>query len=87
MKGINTWSNYKKTKAMQKAVKQLYDAQRIDHARLRRLEGQTSLLVNATKTAFQHIDYRLIHLIHTYIWHMTDFVQRTENILHFNGKH
>ena len=26
MKDINTWSNYKKTKAMQKAVEQLYDA-------------------------------------------------------------
>ena len=34
MKGINTYSNYKKTKAMQKAVKHLYDAQQIDHARL-----------------------------------------------------
>ena len=34
MKGVNTWSNYKKTKSMQKAVEQLYDAQRIDHARL-----------------------------------------------------
>ena len=34
VKGINTWSNHKKTKAMQKAIEQLYDAQRIDHARL-----------------------------------------------------
>ena len=86
MEGINTWSNYKKTKAMQKAVEQLYDAQKIDHARLRRLEGQTSLLVKATKTAFQHIDYRLIHLnvkLNATVWHMTDFFHRTENHLAF----
>ena len=29
MQGINTWSYYKKTKAMQKAVEQLYDAQKL----------------------------------------------------------
>ena len=81
MKGINTWSNYKKTKAMQKAVEQLYDAQIIDHARLCRLEGQMSLLAKATKTEFQHIDYRLIHLDvkqNATVHHMTDFFQRTE---------
>ena len=87
MKGINTWSNYKKTKAMQKAIEQLYDAQKIAHARLRRLEGQTYLLAKATKTAFQHIDYRLIHLdviLNATIQHMIYFREQ-ENILHFNG--
>ena len=57
MKGINTWSNYKKSKAMTKVVEKLYEAQEIDHHRLTRLEGQTSLLAKTTKTAFQHIDY------------------------------
>ena len=61
MKGVNTWSNYKKSKAMTKAVEKLYEAQEIDHRRLTRLEGQTSLLAKTTKTAFQHIDYRLLH--------------------------
>ena len=55
MKGVNTWSNNKKSKAMTKAV--VYEAQEIDHRRLTRLEGQTSLLAKTTKTAFQHIDY------------------------------
>ena len=31
MKGVNTWSNYKKSKAMTKAVEKLYEAQEIDH--------------------------------------------------------
>ena len=57
MKGINTWSNYKKSKTMTKAVEKLYEAQEIDHRRLTRLEGQTSLLARTMKTAFQHIDY------------------------------
>ena len=35
---------------------------KIDHHRLTRLEGQTSLLAKTTKTAFQRIDYRLFHL-------------------------
>ena len=56
MKSVNTWSNYKKSKAMTKAVEQLYEAQEIDHKRLTHLEGQTSLLAKTTKTAFQHID-------------------------------
>ena len=88
MKGINTWSNYKKIKTTQKAVEQLYDEQKIDHARLRRLEGQTSLLAKATKTMFQHVDYRLINLdvkLNATVRHMTDFFQR--NTLHFSGKH
>ena len=42
MKGVNTWSNYKKSKAMTQAVEKLYKAQEIDHHRLTRLEGQTS---------------------------------------------
>ena len=57
MKGVNTWSNYKKSKAMTKVVEKLYEAQEIDHRRLTRLEGQKSLLAKTTKTAFQHIDY------------------------------
>ena len=57
MKGVNTWSNYKKSKAMTKAVEKLYEAQEIDHHLLTRLEGQTSLLAKTIKTAFQHIDY------------------------------
>ena len=67
MKGVNMWSNYKKSKAMTKAVEKLYEAQEIDHRRLTRLEGQTSLLARTTKTAFQHIDYRLLHLDTKYI--------------------
>ena len=39
MKDVNTWSNYKKSKAMTKAVEKLYEAQEIDHHRLTRLEG------------------------------------------------
>ena len=31
MKGVNTWSNYKKSKAMTQAVEKLYEAQEIDH--------------------------------------------------------
>ena len=31
MKGVNMWSNYKKSKAMTKVVKKLYEAQEIDH--------------------------------------------------------
>ena len=81
MKGVNTWSNYKKSKAMTKAVEKLYEAQEIDHRRLTRLEGQTSLLAKTTKTAFQHIDYRLLHLdtkLNSTIQHMTEFFKRTE---------
>ena len=80
-KGVNTWSNYKKSKAMTKAVEKLYEAQEIDHRRLTRLEGQTSLLAKTTKTAFQHIDYRLLHLdtkLNSTVQHMTEFFKRTE---------
>ena len=62
MKGVNTRSNYKKSEAMTKAVEKLYEAHKIDHEWLTRLEAQTSLLAKTTKTAFQHIDYRLLHL-------------------------
>ena len=81
MKGVNTWSNYKKSKAMTKAVEKLYEAQEIDHCRLTRLKGQTSLLAKTTKTAFQHIDYRLLHLdskLNNTVQHMTEFFKRTE---------
>ena len=86
MKGVNTWSNYKKSKAMTKAVEKLYEAQEIDHRRLTRLEGQTSLLAKTTKTAFQHIDYRLLHLdtkLNSTVQHMTDFFKRTETHFRF----
>ena len=82
MKGVNTWSNYKKSKAMRKAVEKLYEAQETDHRRLTRLEGQTSLLARITKTAFQHIDYCLLHLdskLNYTVQHMTDFFKRTES--------
>ena len=86
MKGVNTWSNYKKSKAMTKAVEKLYEAQEIDHRRLTRLEGQTSLLAKTTKTAFQHIDYRLLHLdtkLNSMVQHMTEFFKRTETHFRF----
>ena len=86
MKGVNTWSNYKKSKAMMKAVEKLYEAQEIDHRRLIRLEGQTSLLAKTTKTAFQHIDYRLLHLdtkLNYTVQHMTAFFKRTEKHFRF----
>ena len=86
MKGVNTWSNYKKSKAMTKAVEKLYEAQEIDHRRLTRLEGQTSLLAKTTKTAFQHIDYRLLHLdtkLNYTVQHMTEFFKRTETHFRF----
>ena len=86
MKGVNTWSNYKKSKAMTKAVEKLYEAQEIDHRWLTRLEGQTSLLAKTTKTAFQHIDYRLLHLdtkLNSTVQHMTEFFKRTETHFRF----
>ena len=86
MKGVNTLSNYKKSKAMTKAVEKLYEAQKIDHRRLTRLEGQTSLLAKTTKTAFQHIDYRLLHLdmkLNSTVQHMTEFFKRTETHFQF----
>ena len=66
---------------MTKAVEQLYEAQEIDHCHLTCLEGQTSLLAKTTKTAFQHIDYQLIHLdskLNNTVRHMTEFFKRTE---------
>ena len=86
MKGVNMWSNYKKSKAMTKAVEKLYEAQEIDHCRLTRLEGQTFLLAKTTKTAFQHIDYRLLHLdmkLNSTVQHMTEFFKRTESHFRF----
>ena len=67
---------------MTKAVEKLYEAQEINHRRLTRLEGQTSLLTRTTKTAFQHIDYRLLQLdskLNYTVQHMTDFFKRTES--------
>ena len=71
---------------MTKAVEQLYEAQEIDRQRLTRLEGQTSLLAKTTKTAFQHIDYSLVHLdtkLNNTVRHITDFFKRTENQFRF----
>ena len=59
IKGFNTNSNYKKSKAMARAMEELYKAQEIDHKHLQRLEHHTSLLAKATKTAFVHIDGKL----------------------------
>ena len=39
-KGVNTWSNYKKSKAMTKMVEKLYEDQEIDHHRLTRLKAK-----------------------------------------------
>ena len=86
MKGVNTWSNYKKSKAMTQVVEKLYEAQEIDHCRLTRLEGQTSLLAKTMKTAFQHINYRLLHLdtkLNNTVQHMTEFFKRTESHFRF----
>ena len=71
---------------MTKAVEKLYEAQEIDHRRLTRLEGQTSLLAKMTKTAFQHIDYQLLHLdtkLNSTVQHMTEFFKRTETHFRF----
>ena len=71
---------------MTKAVEQLYEAQEIDHRRLTRLEGQTSLIAKTSKTAFQHIDYRLIHLdnkLNNTVKHMTEFFRHTDNQFRF----
>ena len=59
-KGFNAISNYKKSKAMARAMKELYKAQEIDHKQ--RLEHHTSLLAKATKTAFVHINGKLVVL-------------------------
>ena len=62
VKGFNAISNYKKSKAMARAMKELYKAQEIDHKRLKRLQHHMSLLAKATKTAFVHIDGKLAML-------------------------
>ena len=62
IKGFNAISNYKKSKAMARAMKELYKAQKIDHKCLNRLEHHMSLLAKATKTAFVHIDGKLAML-------------------------
>ena len=62
IKGFNAISNYKKSKAMATAMKELYKAQEIDHKRLNRLEHHMLLLAKATKTAFVHINSKLAML-------------------------
>ena len=44
IKGSNAISNYKKSKVMARAMKELYKAQEIDHKCLKRLEHHTLLL-------------------------------------------
>ena len=62
IKGFNAISNYKKSTAMARAMKELYKAQEIDHKRLQRLEHHKSLMAKVTKTAFTHIDGKLTQL-------------------------
>ena len=62
IKGFNAISNYKKSKVMARAMKELYKAQEIDHKHLKRLEHHMSLLAKTTKTAFVHIDGKLAML-------------------------
>ena len=62
IKGFNAISNYKKSKAMARAMTELYKAQEIDHKHLQSLEHHTSLLAKATKTAFTHINSKLAML-------------------------
>ena len=71
---------------MTKAVEKLCEAQEIDHRQLTRLEGQTPLLAKTMETAFQHIDYRLLHLdtkLNSTVQHMTKFFKRTETHFRF----
>ena len=80
IKGFNAISNYKKSKAMAKAMRELYRSQEIDHRRLKRLEEHTSLLAKATKTAFVHIDSRLNDLdlqLDNVIDNLQDFMAKT----------
>ena len=44
IKGFNAISNYKKSKAMARAMKELYKAQQIDHKHLKRLEHHMSFI-------------------------------------------
>ena len=62
IKGFNAISNYKKSTAMARAMKELYKAQEIDHKRLQRLEHHTSLMAKVMKMAFTHIDGKLTQL-------------------------
>ena len=80
IKGFNTISNYKKSKAMARAMKELYKAQEIDHKHLQRLEHHTSLLAKATKTAFVHINGKLAMLnvkIRNVITNLKQFMAET----------
>ena len=56
IKGFNAISNYKKSTAVARVMKELYKAQEIDHKWLQRCEHHTSLMAKAKKTAFTHID-------------------------------
>ena len=62
IKGFNAISNYKKSTAMARVMKELYKAQEIDHKQLQRLEHHTSLMAKAMKTAFTDIDGKLTQL-------------------------
>ena len=80
IKGFNAISNYKKSKAVARAMKELYKAQEVDHKRLQRLEHHTSLIAKATKTAFTHIAGKLLQLdvkIDNTISHLKEFMAET----------
>ena len=62
MKGINAYSSYKKSKAMSRAMEQLYTMQRLDHDRLTRLEDHTAYMANTIKNTFHFMGHRLNHL-------------------------
>ena len=60
---------------MARAMKELYKAQEIDHKHLQRLEHHMSQLAKATKTAFVHIDGKLV-VLDVKIWNiMTNLKQ------------
>ena len=59
MKGINTFANYKKSRAMSKAMNMLHKQNNLLHNRMIRIENTTSYIAKASKTAFLHLDGRL----------------------------
>ena len=58
-KGISTFANYRKSKAMAKAMKTLNEQNDRLHRRLIRVENSTSYIAKASRGAFLHIDGRL----------------------------
>ena len=65
---------------MARAMKELYKAQEIDHKHLQRLEHHMSLIAKATKTAFVHINGKLVMLdvkIETVMTNLKQFMAET----------